>query len=520
MIRRYALALALALFANACSNGGSNAEPPATSTASAPAAPATAAATPPDESAEPPRQNVPPEEALPDDAMLAAAMTPWTGDLDGMIERRMIRVLTTNSKINYFVDAARQRGLIYDAMKLFEDDLNRSLKRKELRVHVLFMPVPHDQLIPALLEGRGDIVAAGTLLTEWRRAQVATTIPTRRNISALVVSGPGVPPVATPEDLSGRTVFLRASDVSKQNVDGFNAKLTKAGKPPVVIEPAPEVFADEDLLEMVNAGLVPMTVVDDQVAEFWHQVFPSLVINRGAAVRSGLDVGMLVRKESPKLLGELNAFLKRYPEGSKERNILFREYLKSQKHVRNAATAEEAAKLKHMVELFRKYGDQYDLDFLLMAAQGYQESGLNQNAKSHVGAIGVMQVMPATGKELAVGDITQLEANIHAGVKYVRRLEDTYFNDPAIDDLNKALFSFASYNAGPGRIRELRKRTQKRGLNPNIWFNNVEVITSEVVGRETVQYVSNIYKYYVAYKMMLEQRDLRNRAREQLKKVG
>ena len=518
MVRFNVLVLALALFANACSSGGSsNTEPPANSTSAAPAA---TAATTGDESAEPPRQNVPPEEALPDDAILAAAMKPWTGDLDGMIERRMIRVLTTYSKINYFVDAARQRGLVFDAVKMFEDDLNKTLKRKELRVHMVFLPVAHDDLIPALLEGRGDVVAAGTLLTEWRRAQVATTIPTRTNVSSLIVTGPGVPKLASPEDLSGRTVFLRMSDVSRQGVDEFNARLAKAGRGPVVIEPAPEVFADEDLLEMVNAGMVPMTMVDDHVAEFWQQVFPELVINRGAVVRSGLETGMLVRKDSTKLLGELNAFLKRYPEGSKERNILLREYLKNLRHVRNAATAEEAAKLKRTVDLFRKYGDQYKLDFLLMAAQGYQESRLDHGAKSHVGAIGVMQVMPATGKELAVGDITQLEPNIHAGVKYVRRLEDTYFNDPAIDELNKALFSFAAYNAGPGRVRELRKRTAKRGLNPNLWFNNVEIITSEVVGRETVQYVSNIYKYYVAYKLMMEQRDLRERARDRLKKVG
>jgi membrane-bound lytic murein transglycosylase MltF len=507
-LRRYAIALVLFV----CSCSGAPPTPTATNgTASAPA---------PAEAQRPDAAAAAAEDAIPDDAMLAAATERWTGDLDGMIERRMIRVLTTYSKINYFGDGGRQRGLIYDAFKVFEDDLNRSLKRKELRVHVVFLPVPHDQLIPALLEGRGDVVAAGTLLTEWRRAQVDTAIPTLTNVSSLIVSGPGVPPVATPEDLSGRTLFLRTSDVSRQGVEDFNARLKKAGRPPVVIEPAPEVFADEDLLEMVNAGLVPMTLVDDYVAEFWQQVFPDLVVNKGAVVRSGLETGMLVRKNSPKLLGELNAYLKRYPKGSKERNILLREYLKTLKHVRNAGTKEEAAKLQRTVELFRKYGDQYNLDFLLMAAQGYQESRLDQNAKSHVGAVGIMQVMPATGKELAVGDITQVEANIHAGVKYVRKLEDTYFDDPKIDDLNKALFCFAAYNAGPGRMRELRQRTAKRGLNPNLWFNNVEVITSEVVGRETVQYVSNIYKYYVAYKLMMDQRDLRQRAREQLKKVG
>jgi membrane-bound lytic murein transglycosylase MltF len=454
---------------------------------------------------------------LPDDAMLELATKRWTGDFDGMIERRMIRVLTTYSKVNYFVDAGRQRGLIYDAFKLFEDDLNKALQRKHVKVHVVFVAVAHDDLIPALLEGRGDIVAAGTLLTAWRREQVAATLPTRKNVSSIIVTGPGVPLVPTPHDLSGREVFLRMSDVSKQGIEAFNAELAKAGKPPGKVLPAPEVFADEDLLEMVNAGLVPMTLMDDYLAEFWQQVFPDVVLNRGAAVRTGLETGWLVRKNSPKLLASLNEFLQRYPEGSKERNLLLREYLKKLNHVRNAASQEEAAKLQRTAELFRKYADRYQLDFLLMAAQGYQESRLDQGAKSHVGAIGIMQVMPATGKELAVGDITSLEPNIHAGVKYVRKLEDTYFNEAEINDLNKALFSFAAYNAGPGRIRELRQRAAKRGLNPNVWFNNVEVVTAEVVGREPVQYVSNIYKYYVAYKLMMEQRELRLKAREDVK---
>jgi membrane-bound lytic murein transglycosylase MltF len=455
---------------------------------------------------------------LPDDALLELATRKWTGDLDGMIERRMIRVLTTYSKVNYFVDAGRQRGLVYDAFRLFEDDFNRAPGRQNAKVAVVFLPVSRDDLIPALLDGRGDIVAAGTLLTAWRREQVDVSRPTNKNVSSIIVTGPGVPPVPTPQDLSGREIFLRLSDVSKQGLDTFNDELAKTGRPPAKILPAPEVFADEDLLEMVNAGLAPMTLIDDYLAEFWQQVFPEVLLNRGAAVRTGLETGWLVRKNTPQLLATLNEFLQRYPEGSKERNLLLREYLKKLDHVRKAATQEEAAKLERTAALFRKYADLYELDFLLMAAQAYQESQLDHGARSRVGAIGIMQVMPATGKELEVGDIRNLEPNIHAGVKYIRKLEDTYFNDPEIDDLNRALFSFAAYNAGPNRIRELRRRAARRGLDPNVWFNNVEVMAGEVVGREPVQYVSNIYKYYVAYKLMMEQRDRRDKARTDLKR--
>ena len=139
-----------------------------------------------------------------------------------------------------------------------------------------------------------------------------------------------------------------------------------------------------------------------------------------------------------------------------------------------------------------------------MTAQGYQESRLDQNKKSKVGAIGVMQIMPATGKELKVGDIHHVDNNINAGVKYIRYLIEQYYSKESMTDLNKVLFAFAAYNAGPTRISQLRAEASKRGLDPNIWFDNVERVAAERIGNETVQYVSNIYKYSVAYKLVIE----------------
>jgi membrane-bound lytic murein transglycosylase MltF len=245
------------------------------------------------------------------------------------------------------------------------------------------------------------------------------------------------------------------------------------------------------------------------VAEFWQQVFPDIVLNRGAALRTDAETAMMVRKGSPQLLAELNAFLARYPEGSLTRNVLLQKYLKSVKYAKSATSEADMQRFRQVVDLMRKYGDQYGLDYLLMAAQGYQESGLDHKRKSAVGAIGVMQVMPATGAELKVGDIRQLEPNIHAGIKYMRFMIDHYYADEPMDALNKGLFAFASYNAGPARIRQLRQKAAARGLDPNQWFNNVEIVAAESIGRETVQYVSNIYKYYLAYQMAVEQMEAR-----------
>jgi membrane-bound lytic murein transglycosylase MltF len=251
--------------------------------------------------------------------------------------------------------------------------------------------------------------------------------------------------------------------------------------------------------------------VDDYLAEFWQKVFPTLQLHRGAAVRTGGAIAVAMRKSNPKLRAQADAWVGKYGPDSMFGKNMDRKYLQSTRYATNATSAEDRKRFEQIVSLFKTYSSQYDMDFLLMAAQGFQESRLDQAAKSQVGAIGVMQIMPATGKELGVGDIHEIAPNIHGGVKYMRQLIDREFKDQPIDPLNKGLMAFAAYNAGPGRLRQLRREAEKRGLDKNVWFGNVEQIASEKIGRETVTYVSNIYKYYIAYRLVLEQ----NAARKQ-----
>jgi membrane-bound lytic murein transglycosylase MltF len=437
----------------------------------------------------------------------------WTGDFDGMVKRRRIRVLVPYSKTFYFIDKGQQRGLAYDAFKLFEDDYNKKRPKGSLPFHAVFVPMARGDMIEALNDGRGDVAMGFLTITPERLAKIDFTNPTSKNISEIVVTAAGEPPVPSKEALSGREVYLRKDSAYYASVEALNAELKKANKPPVKIRVAPDNLESEDILEMVNAGLVKATIVDDFRAKFWKQVFTKVEL-QPAALRTGGDMGWMIRKNSPLLKKELNDVLARYPEGSSIRNQLLAKYLKSTKYVKNATSAEERAKFEKVVELFRKYCKEYDMDTLLMAAQGYQESRLDQNAKSQVGAVGVMQVMPATGKELKVGDITEMDPNIHAGVKYMRFMLDKYYGNEPMTPLNKGLFTFASYNAGPGRIAQLRKIAKDRGLDPNVWFNNVELIASEKIGRETVTYVSNIYKYYLAYQLATEQVKEREEAKK------
>jgi membrane-bound lytic murein transglycosylase MltF len=370
-----------------------------------------------------------------------------------------------------------------------------------------------NQLYPALASGKVDMVAAMVTVRPELEKLAAFSVPTRTNVNEVVVTGPGAPPIATVDDLAGQEVFVRKGSIYEESLLRLNEQLKTRGKPAVVIDEAPDVLEDDDVLEMVNAGLAPITVVDDYLAEFWSKVFTGIKVHSDIAVRSGGSLAVAFRMENPKLRETVNTWLGKHSKGDAFRNTIERRYLDSVKYAKNAAADAERQKFAAVVELFKKYGAQYNVDYLLMAAQGYQESTLDQDVKSPVGAIGVMQVMPPTGKELNVGDITKVDANIHAGVKYMRFMMDQYFKDEPMDNLNKGLMTFAAYNCGPGRLRQLRRDTAQRGLDPNVWFGNVERVASERIGRETVTYVSNIYKYYITYRLLADQQARREAAK-------
>ena len=485
-----------------------------------PPAPATTAATPASASAAaeaPIPDTASPYDALPEAVRLAMGK-PSTDDLDAMVKRRAIRVAVTYNRTHYFVDKGQERGITFESLKSLENDLNADLKTGNLKVHVVIVPMSRDELYPALASGKVDMVAAMVTVTPEREKLVAFSTPTRTNVSQVVVTGPGAPPIASVDDLAGQHVFVRKGSIYDESLARLNTELKARGKPPVIIDEAPAVLEDDDVLEMVNAGLAPITIVDDYLAEFWRQVFTSLTVHKDVTVHSGGRLAVAFRKENPRLREVVNAWIQKHGQGDAFRNVIERRYLKDVKYAKNATTDGERLKLEAVVELFKKYGTQYNIDYLLMAAQGYQESTLDHSVRSPVGAIGVMQVMPPTGKELNVGDITQIEANIHAGVKYMRFMMDQYFKDEPMDDLDKVLMTFAAYNAGPGRLRQLRREAEKRGLNPNVWFGNVERVASERIGRETVTYVSNIYKYYITYRLLTDQAERRAAAKAQVGK--
>jgi membrane-bound lytic murein transglycosylase MltF len=442
----------------------------------------------------------------------------WKGDFEAMKKRRIIRALVPYSKTFYYVEQGRPRGISYEVFKAFEDDLNKKLKSKTLKVRVIFLPVGRDELISRLTDGWGDVIFADLTITPERQKVVDFSTPMYTGIKEIVVTGPGGPQIGSLDDLSGKEVFIRKNTSYHEHIQELNRRLAAAGRAQVKVREAPDDLEAEDILEMVNAGLVGATVVDRYKAVMWARVFKSLELHNDAPVHDGAENAFMIRKDSPQLKAALDEFVTKHRQGTTFGNSIVNRYVKDPKFAKNAVGDDERKRFGATVDLFRKYGSQYELDYLLMMAQAFQESGLDQNAKSAVGAIGIMQVMPATGKDLKVGDITQLEPNIHGGVKYVRFMIDQFYKDEPMTPLNKGLFAFASYNAGPGRVAQLRREATKRGLDPNRWFNNVELVAADKIGSETVNYVSNIYKYYTAYKLLMVQDEERRRARESVQK--
>jgi len=430
----------------------------------------------------------------------------WTGDFDGMVERHFIRALVPYSKTFYFLDQGTQRGLTYESLMGFKKYVNEQLGKKTLTVKLVVIPTTRDRLLPGLLEGRGDIAAGNLTITPERQKLVDFTDPGYTNVDEIIVTGTKAPLIKTIEDLAGKKIHVRASSSYFESLKLLNARFKKEGKKPVKLALADEYLEDEDLLEMMNAGLLSMIVIDSHKGTFWEQIFEDITLHPDIKVRTGGQIAWAIRKKSPELKKVINGFVKTYKKGTLMGNILFKRYLQNTKWVRNSFNDEDMKRFRATIRFFQKYAKQYDFDWLMIAAQAYQESRIDQSMRSPAGAIGVMQVLPSTAKDpnVNIPEIEQLEHNVHAGVKYLRFIRDRYFEDEPMDTINKTLFSFASYNAGPARVSSLRREAQKAGYDPNIWFRNVEVIAAKRIGRETVQYVSNIYKYYIAYRLSVD----------------
>jgi membrane-bound lytic murein transglycosylase MltF len=440
----------------------------------------------------------------------------WTGDLAGMMQRRKIRALVVYSKSGFFYDNGHPEGIFYEALQEFERTLNREYQTGSRPLIVTFLPIAYDQLEKALIDGEGDLVAVPVAITPEREQKVAFSTPITSHVSQIVVSGPSGPAISNLDDLSGKAIFVNPLSVYYQSLENLNKTLKSNGKKPVLIRPADKNLGDEDLLEMVDAGVIPATATINMRARFWAKIFDHLHLCEACMLSGEEQLAWAMRKDSPNLKQVVDRFAETHREGTSFGNTLLRRYLQNTKWVKNVGTDEPMRRFHQYVEFFKKYAQEYDFDYLMLVALSYQESELNQDLRNPSGAVGIMQVIPkyALASPIDVPNVETAESNIHAGTKMLREIADNYFKDEKIDALNRTLFTFASYNAGPNRIVRLREKAASDGLNPNEWFGNVELEVAKDIGQQTVRYVSNIYKYYVSYKLISEQAEEREKERQ------
>ena len=429
--------------------------------------------------------------------------------------KRLIRVLVSYNDTNYFVVEGKQRGLEYELMRTFEKFLNGGKVPTDKGRHLVFISVPFDQLLPKLVAGEGDVAAAGITITPERQKQVAFSRAYRKNVAEILVRNKDAAPLASLSDLAGKRVHLVSGSSYLGHTHRLNRRFAKEGLKPVLVEEVDAHLEAEDVLQMVNANIYQHTLVDDHIARLWSQVLDNIEIQSEISVNQGGEIAWAVRKNNPALLARLNKFVAGHKQGTLLGNILFKRYYKNTRWVGNPLDQASRSTIARLKPHFEKYGRMYNIDWKLLAALAFQESGLDQKKKSRAGAVGVMQIKPSTAADKNVGIKGvrgSVEKNIHAGAKYLHFLRQRYFSDPAISTHAQIDFTLAAYNAGPARIQRLRKMAARKGLDGNLWFFNVEHIAAKEIGRETVTYVANILKYYVAFESAESTLERRGRA--------
>jgi membrane-bound lytic murein transglycosylase MltF len=422
----------------------------------------------------------------------------WAGDLDGILDRRFVRVLVAPSRTNFFFDRKDLRGFDVEWMTAFEKQLNAGRKRSD-KVRVVWVPTPFGELLPALKAGLGDIAIGGMTVLPSREHGIVFSDPYMTGVDEVIVHHRRLEGLKNLDDLAGRFITLRTHSSYEVHLQKISQGFSGRGLKPPVIRTIGTRLATEDILEMVNAGIVKLTVADRHLAESWAKVMPNLVVRTDLEISSGGTLAVAVRIGSPQLLESLNRFIRSNKKGTLLGNMLFTRYFNKSRWLKDPSADIEGA-TQEMVEVFRKYAALYEFDWMDLVAQAFRESRLDNGKRSRAGAVGIMQIKPSTAADSNVGikNIEILENNIHAGVKYLAFVRDRYFSDSGISAFSRLNFSLAAYNAGPRRIVGARQTAADRGLDPNQWLDNVELVVAQTVGREPVDYVRDIRAYVIA----------------------
>jgi len=417
-------------------------------------------------------------------------------------EGRLLTVLIPYDRTRFFIHKGEPRGFEFELVRQFESVFNESKSVRSLPLQTIFVPVPFGQALDLLAEGKGDIAAGGFTVTPERAARLPFSDPYMEDVRELVVrhanEGPSLEKI---EELAGRRVVVVKNSSYAEHLRSLNAEFESRALAPIDIVEAPVSLMSEDILELVHSGAVALTVVDEHIAQLWSEVLPGIEVTELAIAQGNTIAWALSHHLGAPMVDAINDFMAEARRGSLLGNILFSRYFEGTEWISNPLSKEAITEVSRYRPFFSRYADEVELDWRLIAAVAFQESGFDPYARSAAGAVGLMQVLPATAAELGISDLSTPEAQIAAGARYLASMVDR-FKDEGVTPAQALNLALASYNAGPRRVAELREFTdQQLGLDPDVWFLNVERAAARKVGQEPVRYVANVHKYRLAYEL-------------------
>ncbi|MHC5350226.1 MltF family protein [Metapseudomonas furukawaii] len=438
---------------------------------------------------------------LPASARLGGAPEVWqqpveARDLAQIRRSGVLKVLVNQSRNSSGQVKGESVGVEYHRIRAFQQYLNRNA-RDGREIQLKIIPRAKDQLLAALQRGEGDLVAPGELMGQGG-ARVSASAPLRKDVPLVLVSRQGQRRYQGLEQLSGRSVALPAGSAAGEAVRKVNQGLVAKKKAPILVEWVDPSLAVEDVLEMVHAGIFPLTVVEQPIADRWAKVMPRLRVDRHLVLDKQGDMTWFVRRDAPTLRASVDRFIAGYRVPADQDAVFQRVYRRLYK-VHNPLARAERQRLERVRPVLQRYAEEHRFDWLSLAALAYKESSFNPNARGSGGATGLMQITPGAARSVGVGNIQKLDNNVQASARYLAMLRRSFFASRQLDERERMAFVLAAYNLGPQRVQGMRAEARRRGLDPNQWFFQVERIAAEQVGMGVVSYVNAVNKYYLAF---------------------
>lgn len=416
-------------------------------------------------------------------------------DLAQIRGSKTLRVLVNQSRNSSGDVKGQEIGVEYHRLQAFEDYLNA---RDGQKVAFKIIPKAKNQLLTALERGEGDLVAPGELLDTAGSRDVQASAPIVHDVPLVLVGIRGQRSFRHLDQLAGRTLSLPTGSAADEALHQLNRQLALRKLAPVKIEWVDPSLAVEDVLEMVQAGIYPLTLVEQPIAERWARVMPKLRLDRGLTLKTQGDINWFVRGDAAQLRTNIDDFLKHY-KPSPSQDVAFEKAYKNTYRVNNPLVRGNIQKLEQLRPVLQRHADAQGIDWLDLAALAFKESKLDPGAKGSGGATGLLQITPSAAKRVGVANIQSPENNVRAAARYMALIQRKFFASPRVNERERMAFVLAAYNMGPERVQSMRQEARKRGLNPNQWFFQTERIAMEQGGANVVSFVNSVNKYYLAF---------------------